>query len=641
LGLAINLFRLQVVDAAFLQTQAQQQQIISLKPFVPRRPIVDRLGNVLAIDRPAFSLYAHPILFEKTPTDVAMAIAPLLNRPINEIETIFSKGDSGLEVEYALPEDVAGKIQALGISGLELVGHQQRFYPQQDLFANILGYVDIDQQGQAGIELTLQDQLKRSIEDIKLSRTGNGNLLPDRVTENFFQGDNLRLQLSLDSRLQRAARSQLKKQLAQYEAKRGTILVMDVYDGSIRVLVSEPSYDANRYNQADYRLFRNWAVSDLYEPGSTFKPINVAIALEDGAVTPNDVFYDEGEIFVGGWPIRNFDYQERGGRGNQTVTEIIQNSSNVGMVHIMRQVKPDVYYHWLEKIGIDQPTGVDLPAEASGQLKDFEQFTQAPVEPATTAFGQGFALTPLKLLQLHASLANGGRLVTPHVVDGLIDRNGALVWKPELSPSSQLFSSETTQKVMKMMETVIREGTGKVAQIPGYHIAGKTGTAQKANPNGGYLEQARITSFVSIFPANAPRYVTLVVVDEPQGDDAYGSTVAAPIAKSVMESLIGADKLMPSEPIEQNLELLDNRSEEASDTETTTDTNNTDVESSEQDHSQGWEEEYFDEYPAEEYETEPEWQEPAETYYEDDSYEEPSFEDNSYDNYDTSSEENF
>jgi cell division protein FtsI (penicillin-binding protein 3) len=471
------------------------------------------------------------------------------------LEELFNQKKSGLRVGPALTEDVADRIAKLNTDGLELIQQYSRLYPQQDLAADVVGYVDVDHRGQAGLEYSQQNLLERAVRTLRLSRAGNGSLMPDHVPDGFLHFDDLRLQLTLDSRLQRAARFALKQKIEEYSAKRGTVIVLDAKDGAVLSLVTEPTYNPNQYYKFDVSLFKNWALADLYEPGSTFKPLNVAIALETGAIQPNSKFNDTGQIQIGQWSIANFDFESKGAHGLLTVPQILEYSSNIGMVRIIQQLKSDVYYSWLEKLGLGQKVGIDLPFDAPGQIKSQQQFTASPVESATASFGQGFSLTPLQLAQLHATLANGGKLVTPHVVQGLFDTHGRLYWQPRLPASRPVFSATTTQTVLKMMESVVTEGTGKNAQIAGYRIAGKTGTAQKASPTGGYYNNAKITSFVSIFPVESPRYVVLAVVDEPKGADAFGSTVAAPIVKSVSEALIAIDRIPPTQSVETKTPL--------------------------------------------------------------------------------------
>ena len=556
LGLAVNLFYLQVTRAPALRKQAEQQQTLKTKPFVPRRPIVDRAGNVLAIDRQVYTLYAHPKLFNHSKAQVAAKLAPMLPIELSpgttaetELLRRFNLAESGITIAESLAQEVADRVAGMQIKdspvdGLELLRQQQRFYPQQELAADILGYVDGERKGQAGVEYSQQNLLERSMPSIQFSRSIDGNWVPDRLTAGFVQLDDLKLQLTIDSRLQRAARIALKEKMKQHGAKRGTVIVMDARNGELLSVVAEPSYDPNQYFNFDLSRYKNWAVTDVYEPGSTFKAINVAIALEAGAVKPNTVFNDEGRIYMDGWTIQNSDFREAGARGPSTVTDILKYSSNVGMVHVTRSMKASLYYQALEKLGLGQTAGTDLPFEVTSQLKNREQFINSPVEVATTAFGQGFSITPMQLVQLNGALANGGKLVTPHVVRGLFDREGEPYWKLPRTVTRQVFSPETTKQVLEMMETVVDGGTGKAAQIPGYRIAGKTGTAQKANASGGYSNKAIITSFVGIMPVEAPRYVVLAVIDEPK--EGTGGTVAAPIVESVMEALIYIEKIAPS-----------------------------------------------------------------------------------------------
>jgi len=541
--LAINLFYVQIVRGSALRAIATSNQVSVLRPFMPRRDIVDRTGNVLALDRPVYALFAHPKLFKLPKETIAEKLAPILNRPAADLVKKFNEGDSGIRIEYAVVEDTQDRIVAMGIDGLETVQNQQRLYPYKDIAANVIGFVDADHKGRSGLELSQENVLERTSESVRLRQMGDGSVMPDNIPSGFLNQDDLQLRLTIDTRLQRAIQPILKKQVATVNAKRGAVMVMDAKSGELLAMVSEPTYDPNEFYKAKPEQMRNWAVSDLYEPGSTFKPLNVAIALESKVATPDTVVDNSTTIEVDGWPIQG------GLGGSSTVTEVLVNSSNPGMVHIVDLIKPDLYYQWLRRLGLGGTTGIDLPGETPGQFRDRKSFSESRIERAVMAFGQGLSLTPVQLLQLHGAIANGGILVTPHVVQGLYTTKGQLYWKPNLRPARRIFSPKTTQQVIPMMEGVVKEGTGKAAQLPGYHIAGKTGTSQKANASGGYSESAYVTSFVSIFPADAPRFVILTVIDEPAGGG-YGGTVAAPVSKQVMQIIANLKNITPSLPIE-------------------------------------------------------------------------------------------
>ncbi|MBT9311433.1 penicillin-binding protein 2 [Leptothoe kymatousa TAU-MAC 1615] len=537
LGLSARLIRLQLVMGDQLKVQAQEQrQSLPQVPRASRRPIIDRQANVLAVDRVVYTIYAHPMLFSRSREEMAATLGNVLNRSQDTLLQRFQEQETGIQVAVDVSEELAERLRNLRLDGLDLLPSQQRFYPQQALMSQLVGYINLEGEPQAGLEYALQDQLLYDLEDVPF---------PNSLQQQQPNRDDLRLQLTLDSRLQRVAQRNLDATVRRYSAKQGALIVMDSRDGAILSLAVTPTYDPNRYYEANVEQFKNWVVSDLYEPGSTFKPINVAIALEEGLIVPDEYIYDEGKLEYDQWTIQNVDYKAVGGRGSINITDVLRHSSNVGMVHIMERLKRSDYYSWLEKMGLGSSTGIELPAEALAQLKSRSQFVNNPVEAATTAFGQGFSLNPIQLAQLHSALANGGQLVSPHVVRGLVDPEGNLAWQPQRPDGKKLFSKETTQTVVKMMEAVVESGSGQPAQVANYRLGGKTGTAQKANEYGEYGD-GRLVSFVGILPVENPRYVVLAVIDEPLGEDSYGSTVAAPLVKSVVESLVVMAGVPPS-----------------------------------------------------------------------------------------------
>ncbi|ABB26612.1 Peptidoglycan glycosyltransferase [Synechococcus sp. CC9902] len=554
-GLVGRMAWLQLVQAPVLEEQARQLQTQRTRPLGQRRPIVDRTGRLVAIDEKRFRLWAHPRYFNlpgdppnlvRPPSDVVELLAPHLAIPASELLIALRTRSSGIKLGEELDPETAKRIQALGISGLDLEAYPQRIYPQASLFANVVGFLNAERVPQAGLEQSRDSDLVRHEQTRSLRRGADGTPLPDNLAPGVFYGDDLRLQLTLDSRLQELAVKALAAQVAQWKAKKGAAIVMDVTNGELLVLASTPTYNPNQYWSFPTGLFREWSVQDLYEPGSTFKPINLALALQEKAIQPDDRVHDIGQLMVGGWPINNHDKKAN---GLIDFAKVLQVSSNVGMVQAMRQLDDQLYWTWMHRLGIDRRPDTDLPGAVAGQLKTKEQFMTQPIEPATTAFGQGFSLTPLKLVQLHGMLANDGRLVSPHITRGF--RSGAAL-APAAPPSGQqLLRPEVTRTVLQWMESVVDQGSGKGVQTPGYRIGGKTGTAQKAL-NGIYLPGAKICSFVATLPIEDPRYVVFVAVDEPQGAHAYGSTVAVPVAKQIIDALLVVERIAPSKPVDLN-----------------------------------------------------------------------------------------
>ncbi len=552
-GLALRLAWLQVIDTGNLQARARAIQTQSRQPLGKRRTIVDRNGRLVALDEERFTLWAHPRYFNfpgddpqkvRKADEVATRLATVLAVPRDGLLQTMAGRSSGVKLRTDIDPETAARIRQLGISGLDLEAYPQRIYPQGSLFANVVGFLNLERDPQAGLEQSRDKDLQRQESTVSMRRGADGTPLPEGLTAGALYGDDLRLQLTLDARLQQVAQQALANQVKKWSAKRAAALVMDVRNGEMLALASYPTYDPNQFWKFNPGVFREWSVQDLYEPGSTFKPINLAIALQEKAIDPNGKVHDSGQLTIGGWPIFNAD---RKGNGLIDYSTVLEVSSNVGMVNAMAKVKRDRFWHWLNTIGIDTRPDTDLPGAVAGQLKSRSLFTGHAIEPAVAAFGQGFSLTPLKLVQLHAMLANGGRLVSPHITRGL--RSGDALAGIPTATGLQVLDPEITRTVMGWMEQTVSRSSSLGIKVPGYRIGGKTGTAQKAD-RGVYIPGALITSFVGHLPIEDPRYVVLVVVDEPKGGNTYGSTVAAPVARQIIDALLVLEKIPPSKPEE-------------------------------------------------------------------------------------------
>ncbi len=537
-----RLVKLQVFNASDLQREARLLQSSKTNSLKKRRSIVDRDNRLIAYDKPLYKLWAHPKYFNfpgdsinkvRTIEEVVKKLAPILDMNNAALLGKFNNKISGIKLLDKIPEGKAVKIKNLQISGIDLFKYSQRYYPQGELYSNLVGFVNDENKGSAGLELHLDNQLKVFNKSNSIKRGGDGTPLPDNSGPGDFISDYKSLGLTIDSKLQKSAFNSLSKQVSKWKAKKGFAIVMDVNNGQILSLVTVPSYDPNKFWKYNSELFRGWYSQDLFEPGSTFKPINLALALEEKVIEKDGSVEDIGKINVGGWTLSNWDKK---GNGYIDYPKVLQVSSNVGMVKIMQNLDPKIYWTLLKNLGIDKNLETDLYESTAGQLKAKDLFVNQSIEPAVAAFGKGFAISPLKLVQLHAALANGGFEVTPHVTQNFKERVNQ-------SSKKQFFSHSVSKTVLEWMESVVDKGSGAGAKIEGYRIAGKTGTSQKAL-NGSYTSK-KVCSFVATLPVNDPKYVVLVVVDEPSKSYAYGSTVAVPVAKEIIESLIVIEKIPP------------------------------------------------------------------------------------------------
>ena len=550
-GLFGRLVNLQVFNAADLQKKAKLMQFTKISSLNKRRSIVDRNNRLIAYDKPLYKLWAHPRYFNfpgdltnrtRSIDEVVRKLSPILNVKDELLLSKFGNKMMGIELLDEITENQAKKIKNLHISGLDLVKYSQRYYPQSNLYSNLIGFVNYENKASAGLELHLDNQIKVLNKSNFIKKGGDGTPLPDHSGPSDFINDYKSLGLTIDSRLQKASFEALSKQVTKWKAKKGFAIVMNVNNGEILSLASIPSYDPNKYWVYDSEVFRGWYSQDLFEPGSTFKPINLALALEEKVIQKDGLVEDSGKVNVGGWSLSNWDKK---GNGYIDYPKVLQVSSNVGMVKIMQNLPPKLYWDWLNKLGISKSLETDLFESIAGQLKSKDIFVSQSIEPAVASFGKGFSISPLKLAQLHAVLANGGTEVIPHV---------SLNFKDHIKnrSSKKIFSKEVSRIVLEWMESVVDKGSGNGAKIEGYRIGGKTGTSQKAI-NGRYTNK-KVCSFIASFPVNNPKYVVLVVIDEPSKAYAYGSTVAVPVAKEIIESLIVIEKIPPQ--IERNRKIV-------------------------------------------------------------------------------------
>ncbi len=538
-----RLVKLQVFNASDLQRKARLIHSSKINALKKRRSIVDRNNRLIAYDKPLYKLWAHPQYFNfpgdsinrvRSIEEVTKKLSSILDINNEILVEKFNNKMIGIKLLDKISEEKAEKIKNLQISGLDLFKYSQRYYPQGELYSNLVGFVNDENKGSAGLELHLDDQIKVFNKSNLIKRGGDGTPLPDNSAPGDFIYDYESLGLTIDSKLQKASFNALSKQVSEWKAKKGFAIVMDVNNGRILSLVTVPSYDPNKFWQYDSELFRGWYSQDLFEPGSTFKPINLALALEEKVIQKDGFVEDIGKIKVGGWTLSNWNKK---GNGYIDYPKVLQVSSNVGMVKIMQNLDPKIYWDWLQNLGINKNLETDLFESTAGQLKRKDLFVNQSIEPAVTSFGKGFSISPLKLVQLHAALANGGFEVTPHVTSTFKER-------VDKNPKKQFFSPDVSKIVLEWMESVVDKGSGSGAKIEGYRIAGKTGTSQKAI-NGSYTNK-KVCSFIATLPVNDPKFAVLVVVDEPSKSYAYGSTVAVPVAKEIIESLIVIEKIPPN-----------------------------------------------------------------------------------------------
>ena len=510
-----------------------------------RGRITDRNGALLVSNTAVFSIFASPDqIAARDRQTIGDQLGPLLQMTPDDVMAKLATTRKFIYLARRVSVAIAHQLDGMQLPGIGKIAETQRIYvdgamPGTSLAANLLGftndagsgnygvegYYDRILGGQAGFEATVRDLANRPI------------ILSDRQRRDPVDG--MTLQLSLDSAIQVVAERALAEGVQKYQAESGSLVIMEPNTGRIVAWADVPTYNANQFASTPTAQFIDPLVSNLYEPGSVMKVVTLAGALDDHAITPDFRFNETGVAVVGGVAIRNWDNRAH---GNVSMTQVLENSLNVGAIKAEQMEGPDRFYQSLQRFGVGTPTGVDVASEASAPLRDFPKWK--PIELATAAFGQGVSTTPIEMLTAVNAIATGGNLVWPHVVDQVIDAQGV---SHPVHPRvvRQVISPKAAQQMQQMMVSVVEHGSGFAARIDGFKnlVAGKTGTASIPE-NGGYSKQDTIGSFVGFIPANHPQFTMMVIIRKPKilFEGAY---VAAPIFKTVASALITQWQIAP------------------------------------------------------------------------------------------------
>lgn len=535
--LICRIFYMQVIDHSRFEEMAINQTEGVQTLFSPRGTIFDRNGKEMAFSIVVKSLYADPQELEVAPAEAAQALAPLLKKKESDLEEKLSRPGRFVWLERVMePEDsdkVATLLKEKKWKGFGFVGESRRFYPNGPMAANVLGFVGMDDKGLDGLEMSMDSLIRGGQEKQTILTDARGNPILKSTLAPVKGKQEKSVYLTIDQNIQFYAERALDRAMKNTHASGGIIIIMDPKNGDILALGNRPSYDPNHFEKATEAEFKNRAVVDIYEPGSTFKPIVAATALSAGTYDTQRTWHDPGTVWASGHPIKNWNEESY---GDVRLVDIIKWSINTGFAHVGLLTGGETLTNYAKKFGFGKVTGIELPGEGSGLL--FDPKEMRPIDVATMSIGQGIAVTPLQMVQAYSAIANGGKMVKPHIISSIKEADGTDYQVTKKEITGEPITAKVADEVKDMMEKEVSEGGGNNAQVPGYHMAGKTGTAQKLDAqNGGYLKNQYIASFCGFGPTENPRAICLVVLDNPRGTY-YGGQVAAPVFKEVMTQIM-------------------------------------------------------------------------------------------------------
>jgi len=532
LGLAALMGRaafLQGMHHDFLQEKGESRYSRVIEMNANRGMITDRNGHVLAISSPIASIYADPQLIEVTPENLKQ-LATLLEMPVEQVSERLNRKSRFVYLKRQLVPDLAEKAIGLKIPGIYVSYESKRYYPEREFAAHVLGFTDINDEGQEGVERGWQSVLDGKLGHRKVIKDNKGRIIED-IESISVPKEGQDLILSIDRRIQYHAHNELKKAVEINKAKAGSIIVLDAQTGEILALSNLPTYNPNNRSTIEHDRTRNRALLDTFEPGSTLKPFTVAIAMELGRVNANTLMQTApGSMQVGGRTIRDV-----GNKGTINVAQVIQQSSNVGTAKIALSLKPQSMWEMFNRSGFGTSTNSGFPDEVNGRLRPYN--TWKPIEQATMSYGHGISTSLLQLARAYTIFAANGEL-----------KPVSLLKQDTLVMGHRVISPKTAKAMSAMLEMATKPGgTAPLAQINGYRVAGKTGTAHKLI-NGQYAKKHYISTFVGYAPVSNPRLIVAIMIDEPSAGQYFGGTVAAPIFGKVMANALHILNVPPDAP---------------------------------------------------------------------------------------------
>ena len=553
--LVILVFRyayLQIVQGDALAQRMRDQSGYEFRIQSLRGAILDRSGKELAVSSMTKSLFVDPnhVYDTHTPEEIASDIAPLIGLTEQDILDDIARGGGFVWVKRRLEhteyEAVRAVIREKGYSDcLGFQNEAKRYYPNDALAANVIGFVGTDDEGLDGVEQALDPLLKGEVREERLTVDGQRRLILDSIFagRRVYGSDYCKtVSLTIDSTIQFMVEQELDRAMAENNPDSITAIVMDPKTGEILAMASRPSYNPNRFWEYPQENWKNRAVSFIYEPGSTFKAVIAGAALQESIVTPNQVFFDPGYVMVSGRRIQNWSNESYGA---VTFTDIVKKSLNTGFAQVGLSLGAEKMMHYTRVFGFGERTGIDLPGEEEGILFNADDMRDSDI--ATTAIGQSIAVTPLQLVTAMAAIANGGTLMHPYIVREIRNPDGSIYEERAPREIRRVLEPTVDRTLIGLLEQVVASGGGKKAGVKGYRIAGKTGTAQKIRrETAGYLEGRYIASFCGFAPVEDPIFTVLVMIDDPRGGDFYGGQIAAPVASRIFTQLLRYAHVEPS-----------------------------------------------------------------------------------------------